>query len=249
MKSLIHHIHRLTQKVGYDFRRYSKENFVAVRRAHLLRRNEIDVVVDVGAHTGTFGTELREEGYGRRIVSLEPLADSFARLQRTAAGDRLWHCENLALGDNDSCMMINVSGRSSSSSLLGIAHAHVDAMKDTAYVRQEKIRVARLDSLRDQLFTQSEHLYLKIDVQGFEKHVLSGAQATLAQVRCLELEMSLVPLYESGPLYREIIEDVDRLGFDLVSLENVFIAPDTGHVLQVDGIFERRKQHSGGLPA
>lgn len=39
----------------------------------LLKREEIDAVLDVGGHRGAYGHRLRELGYGGRIVSFEPL--------------------------------------------------------------------------------------------------------------------------------------------------------------------------------
>jgi hypothetical protein len=32
----------------------------------------------------------------------------------------------------------------------------------------------------------------------------------------------------------------DRLGYDLVAVENKFVEPETGRVLQINGLFRRR---------
>lgn len=51
--------------------------------------------------------------------------------------------------------------------------------------------------------------------------------------------LSLVPLYREGPLYREVIEYVAGRGFQLVSIEGITEEPETGHMLQLDGVFVR----------
>jgi hypothetical protein len=53
----------------------------------------------------------------------------------------------------------------------------------------------------------------------------------------IQLEMSLVPLYENEMLFFEMTKYLNDKGFQLYSLENGFSNPDTGQLLQVDGIF------------
>ena len=52
----------------------------------------------------------------------------------------------------------------------------------------------------------------------------------------IQLEMSLLPLYESAPSYREILDAMERRGFRLVGIEPGFASP-TGALLQADGLF------------
>ncbi|HSU27024.1 MAG TPA: hypothetical protein VLJ68_01505, partial [Chitinophagaceae bacterium] len=53
----------------------------------------------------------------------------------------------------------------------------------------------------------------------------------------IQLEMSIVPLYENEMLYVDMIDHLARKGFQLYSLENGFSNPETGKLLQVDGVF------------
>ena len=78
---------------------------------------------------------------------------------------------------------------------------------------------------------------LKIDVQGFEKKVLAGAEASLQKIKIIQLEMSLVPLYQNEWLFHEVLEYLTQKGFQLYSLENGFFNKETGQLLQADGIF------------
>jgi FkbM family methyltransferase len=74
----------------------------------LLRRAGLDVVrYDP---TTFFASELREAGYGGRIVSFEPGPAAFARLESRNSGDSLWSCHRLVLGNRDDTATLNVSG-------------------------------------------------------------------------------------------------------------------------------------------
>jgi len=231
--------HRLFQYSGFDFLRYNPQNFACLRRAKMLQAQNIDLVLDIGSNEGTYPLKLRECEYKGRIISFEPLPCSFSILRLSVAKDPLWSCENLAVGDEDGTIEMNVSGHRTSSSILPISEAHLRAMPSSLTVRKEKVGIVRLDSLLGKMFGRNENIYLKIDVQGFERHVLEGARETLKQTRAIELELSLVPMYEGGAGMNEMLDYLTGIGFDLASLEPVFFDPKTGNLLQTDGIFVR----------
>ena len=210
---------------------------MSLRRAKILHSQEVDLVLDIGASEGTYALKLRESGYSGRIISFEPLSQSFSFLQRHSESDPLWNCENLAIGDSDSTIEINVSRHKTSSSILPITQKHVNAMPSSAFIAKEEVRVVRLDSLFNSIIKPKDHIYLKADVQGYEKHVLQGAIQTLKQIRVIELELSLIQLYEGSLILSEMLEYIDKLDYELVSIEHVFSDPKTGHMLQADGIF------------
>ncbi|MBC7633672.1 FkbM family methyltransferase, partial [Aeromicrobium sp.] len=98
---------------GFEVRRHS-----AARRQSVLAKQEVDLVLDVGASTGGYGTSLRSFGYTGQIVSFEPLAAAFAELSATVASDPLWTARNTALGAEPGEATINIASNSASSSLL-----------------------------------------------------------------------------------------------------------------------------------
>ena len=78
----------------------------------------------------------------------------------------------------------------------------------------------------------------KIDVQGYEQPVLQGAQQLFAILRGVEIEMSIVPLYENQQwLFDHILRDMHAAGFQLMSLSPAFTDLSTGQQLQLNGIF------------
>ena len=235
--------HSVFRACGYDFMRYIPENFISLRRMMILKTQSINLFLDVGASEGTYALQLRQLGYEGSILSFEPLSGSFAVLKQRTDRDLLWNCENLALGDSNEMIEINVSGHKTSSSILPISEIHISAMSSSGYVDLEKVRVARLDSLKSNMIKRDAVIYLKVDVQGFEKQVLDGARETLKQTRVIELELSLAPMYIGGAEFMEMIKYLTQLEFKMVSIEPVFTDPNTGQILQVDGIFVKEEEN------
>ncbi len=234
--------------VGGVFRRFGFElvpaagdERIAVRRLKLLRDRHLALVIDGGANTGQYARVLRAGGYTGRIVSFEPLAGPFAELSRRAASDPAWEVRQLGLGDADGASELNVAGNALSSSLLPMSDLHVAAAPESAYVGTERVHVARLDSLRDGLGWPKGGAYLKLDLQGFEGHALQGARETLSHVEAVESELSLEPLYRGQALLVDVVSRLERDGFDLVALEPAFSDPRSGKLLQLDGLFVRRR--------
>lgn len=233
------------RKFGYDVVRYvetpGSANF---RRLNAIQTNQVDLVLDVGASEGFFGTKLRKSGYKGRIISFEPLDTSYKNLLKATESDEFWKPVNTAIGNYDGEVMINISGRETSSSILPMLSSHTDVAPDSFYVDNKKVFIKRLDSLLNNVIAQGNHLYLKIDVQGYERNVLEGAVETLKRTEVIEVEVSMVPLYEGSILFREMLNTLDNLGFILISWDDVLVDPKTGFVLQSDCIFMRKSIQS-----
>jgi len=222
------------RRLGIDVVRYAPRNYPHLRRPLLLVAEGIDVVLDVGANDGSWAGELRAGGYSGRIVSFEPLAQSFAALDRTAD----WEVHRLALGDRSGRTRLHVAANRQSSSLLPMADRHVRAAPESAVVGTEEVEVARLDDLG--VVQSGDRVYLKLDVQGAELDVLRGAALTLAAVRIVEAELSAVELYAGQALLGEVTEHLRLAGLDLIGLEPSFRDRVTGDLLQANGFFRRR---------
>ena len=116
--------------------------------------------------------------------------------------------------------------------------SHREAEPSVGIIGTETIRVERLDDAVAEILRPDDVVYLKIDTQGFERHVLAGGPDTLARAAGLQLELSFVSLYEGGMLANEAISLAYDAGFHLEVIEQGWAAP-TGQMLQADGIFFR----------
>lgn len=230
---------RTLRKCGLDVRAYLPSSDDVGRRVRLITSRGVDLVLDVGAAHGRYGRELRERGYAGRIVSFEPMSRPFAQLEGQSADDPRWSCVKTALGSSDGETEINVAGNSDSSSILEMAERHRLTAPGSAYVATETVRVRSLDSIWDELADGAERPFLKLDVQGYELEVLRGAAATLPKLAGVQAELSLVPLYEGAPLFGEVIAHLEDCGMRLAGLEPGFHDPETGELLQADGLFVR----------
>ena len=209
-------------------------------KRQLLETNKIDTVLDVGANSGQFGQFVRDElGYKERIISFEPLRTAFELLQTCAREDQQWDVFNYALGEFETERTINISANSVSSSMLRMLPAHSNSDPGSAYIGRETVEVISLDSIFPDLCAPTNRIFLKIDTQGFESRVLAGAQRSLAKIDLVQMEMSLIPLYEGEQVLSEMCSLMEEKGYHLFSIETGFSNPETGQVLQVDGIFCR----------
>jgi FkbM family methyltransferase len=222
---------------GFDVSLSRLSRTTPAQRVRFMNDAAITVVLDVGAHIGDYASTLRRFGYKGRIESFEPLARAHAELSSRAAGDPLWTCHRLALGDRSGTLTLHVAGNEVSSSALDMLPRHVQGDPGSSYVGSERVTVRTLDELG--LTDASDRAYLKADVQGFEQRVLAGAGRTLESVRLLEVELSLVKLYEAGPLLAEMLEYLKDLHFEPIWFERAFGDAGTGRLLQIDGIFAR----------
>ncbi|WP_433029563.1 FkbM family methyltransferase [Actinomycetospora sp. CA-053990] len=222
---------------GYDLSLTRLSKSTPARRARFVADAGVTVLVDVGAHVGTYALDARRGGYPGRIESFEPLRDPYEILEARAKDDPLWHCHRLALGDRSGTLTMHVAGNEVSSSALAMLPRHLEGDPRSAYVRSEQVETARLDNVL--IPRPSEVLGIKLDVQGYERRVLDGATVALGHAALLELELSLVRLYEGSPLAAEMIQYLAGLGFEPIWFDPAFYDERSGRMLQVDAIFAR----------
>lgn len=231
------------RNAGWDIKRFDPRSSAAAQLARQLFVHQIDVVIDVGANTGQFALELRNAGFPGRIVSFEPSSAAHSTLTERARRDANWMvAPRMALGDRNGTIALNLAGNSASSSVLPMLPSHVRAAPESRYVGSETADVRTLDRVGVEYTTGGERIFLKLDVQGFEYQVLQGAGRFLQAVAGIQLELSLVPLYDGEHLFRPMLRDLEDGGFDLWSMVPGFVDPATGRLLQLDAIFFRKER-------
>ena len=160
----------LLQRVGFDVVRYLSLNTVFCAHG-------INVVFDVGANVGQYGSKLRRLGYRGRIVSFEPQRMPFEDLSRLAARDPDWTAVQLGLGSADDQKEMNIYDGTVLGSMLTLDQTAYDF--HVRKVGTETIQIRTVDGILDQYAKPEDRVFLKIDTQGFEKEILRGAARSL----------------------------------------------------------------------
>src|SRR6185436_10798665 len=195
---------------GYSLHDLRKNNdlrvFLPGHLRDILTKLQINCVIDVGANVGQYGLMLRRIGYQGRIVSIEPTRESFETLSETAEDDPDWMTLNTACGNQDGTMSINIFAESHINSLLHPS-PNIAALASRPIQRTDTVTVKRLESIMgDALIGIDEpHVFLKTDTQGFDLDVLRGVGELINQVKGLQSEISVIPLYVGAPDYLEFL--------------------------------------------
>jgi FkbM family methyltransferase len=237
--SLVFNIKKVIRFFKIDIKKYP--DLDKRRRKKLYAHYKIDKILDVGANNGQYAELMFSLGYKGEIISFEPVKSVFSALEKKSKKRDNWEVLNCGLGDKNEVLDINISENTFSSSVLNITSSHVKGAPESRYSHKEKIEIKTLDSIYDELVLEGETVLLKMDVQGYEKNVLIGALESIKKIEGIQIEMSLEELYKGEMLLPEAIKLLNSYGFDLFSLENEFHDEETGKLLQVDGIFFKRK--------
>lgn len=239
MIGIVNTIRKAVRRSGWDIIRYVPGGHPLARREMILQQYGINVVFDVGANIGEYGKELRDINYRGKILSFEPLIAAYEKLVIAANKDDQWDVYNYALGDIIGKVKINIAGNSYSSSIMDMLPTHLHFAPDSKYVGEQITDIKTIDSIFPTICHHGDGVYLKIDTQGFEKKVLDGAINSLPRIDTIQIEISLIPLYQEGPLFDEMYGYLTSLGYSIISLAPAFTDEKSGRMLQVDAIFHR----------
>lgn len=196
---------------GYETKQ-SDRLFSMIKAVHDIRGKRY--FLDVGAHWGLYSLLAHQSGWFDHIIAFEP--DPLNRAQLHAQ-----------LFLNDLANQIEVRGVALSDStgsadfLRSQAHSLGNrggvGLKERTRNDDPSTVVVPIDKLDNQLRIRGDVVFMKVDVEGHERHVLAGAEALLAhnqvvlQVECFEPDRTL----NLGILERLGYRKLDEIGPDL----------------------------------
>lgn len=196
-------------------------------------------VIDAGANVGQFSRAILQTFRGSHVYGFEPLLGAYNKLIENFREDPRARFTRCALGSEPGSAVLNVNSFSQSSSLMPLSENHKDAFPTAEEVGQESIEVARLDDMVDAA-SLDKPILLKIDVQGFELQVLEGANATLAHVDYVLVEVGLVPLYVGEPSFRAVMNFLENAGLTFIAPISTLRDEKKKITIQMDALFARR---------
>lgn len=203
-----------------------------------------DIIFDVGAADGT--PELIISFPSVRTILIEPLEEFKSALQY------------LANTSSNIQYILAAAGERSGTALI---HVHPDLYGSSIYLEQEADEVNGLERqvpmvTLDELWIQNHFdgtCLLKLDVQGAELDVLSGAASVLEHTEYIIIEATLFQIYDNQITFFDLIQSMNKYGF--VPYE--FIEPKyrllDNAMHQIDVVFVRnnslfRQDHTYASP-
>jgi len=189
---------------------YEKSEIAFMQRVCKPGHVMIDVGANVGLYTAIAGVALGPTG---RIIALEPDPESFQFLEQTVHANGLTNAQTIqaAASDLNGTAKLYICSENRGDNRLyqnGFAERAID------------ISVLRLD---DYLAAEGVNTVdiVKIDVQGFEGHVIAGLEQTILRSPRLIMLMELCPcdLRAAGTPPLALLQRITRLGLTLYGLK------------------------------
>lgn len=190
------------------------------QRNYFLNALEIDLAIDVGANIGQWASDFRRCRPDSYILSFEPDLRCKIELETAASLDDKWSLNFIALGSSDSVSEMNLWDMEGGSSSLVPLNEFGEGFTGwkNADMNIIKVPVRKLESIMEEGQLKKSSSVLKIDVQGYEMEVLTGAEKILRDFKVIEIELPLIELYSGSLSSGSIILYLEAKGFALVAL-------------------------------
>ncbi|MBL6764906.1 MAG: FkbM family methyltransferase [Verrucomicrobiae bacterium] len=202
---------------------------------------QICTVFDVGANTGEFASWTAKCLPEASIHAFEPLTVCHERLRAAAARHPGMSVHTCALGDRAGMTEMFQNDYSPSSSLLPMEDRHRELWPKTAGDKAVEVEVRTLDDVVAETKAAGP-AFLKLDVQGFEMHVLRGAEKALAnEVAIVMCETLFEGLYEGQAEFLEMLRFLDERGFRFLEFADERRLGENGRLIYADAVFVRRE--------
>ena len=143
---------------------------VEVDLQRLTKSEPIQTIFDVGGNFGQSAIRFSQAFPKARIFTFEPVPESFRKLKSNILGKERLEAYNHGFGDVPGCFEIQIQPNSGANTLIGSRSPHGSV----------KIQLETVDAFAKEKEIDSIDL-LKIDVEGYELHVLRGASGLLAR--------------------------------------------------------------------
>ncbi len=224
---------RLDLTEGIDFSIYLLGAFEPVTVAACARLIKPgDVVLDIGANVGALTLPMaRMAGEGGKVYAFEPTDFAFAKLTANLALNPDLKARVVAaqtmLTDTDAAVTEAIYSSWPLESDKRLHDKHGGAAKSTAGAKPQKLDVALNAAPRVD--------FIKLDVDGFECHVLGGARETLRKHRpTILMELAPYCLVERNRSLVELLGILQGAGYRLFHLDGTTPVVDTSYRLIED---------------
>lgn len=197
---------------------------------------EASGILDIGAYQGGFGVLARSVFKDAHICMIDPLTANAEQLKTIA--DHIGNAEYrmALLGEYNQQVQFHTIDVEK--------HPEFNATGSSKYKENNEYPFETITMEQvtlDDLLANDTHKYdlLKMDVQGAELDVLTGASNRLKDVEVILMEISLLNYNEGAPLLHDVLSKMYEFGFVLFDIAEEHRIGVQQNLFQVDGIFLR----------
>jgi FkbM family methyltransferase len=196
------------------------------------------LVIDVGANVGQFGVAAADRFKPAHVICFEPNPEAARILRRNVQSIRAISVREMGIGGTPGSLMLRVNAHSHSSSFRPLTGKHLSAFPFATELNSIEVPVSTLDDEFPSIVDISQGL-LKLDVQGFEREVLMGAENVLLEIKWVVMEVSFEPLYEGEWIFEEARQFMQSRGFRFERPVGFLTEKAHGQIVQMDALFSR----------
>lgn len=202
---------------------------------------QFGAVIDVGANSKQFAKAMRPRSPAAEFHCFEPMPKAFELLSTWPASEQRVTALNLALGEVQGSLEMNVHvNYDTPSSLLATTADLAIAYPEPIAQSKLTVKVQPLNDVVERLIPPiSGDILLKIDVQRYEAQVLRGASKMLGKVRTCILKVSVDELYVGQGSFTELVSILGAAGLQYSGNFDQICGID-GYVISLDAVIGRR---------
>lgn len=199
---------------------------------------DYDLILDVGGNIGEVAEAMYNYWPDARLVSFEPIPGA-AEANRLRAAGR-WDVITTAIGEraSDAEPLWFCANQHTASTMQqpGTARRKLYGIRDVH--EQVSVQVQPLDAFLS-LSEGRERILVKVDVEGYEAHVLRGARRYLPRATTVVCEVQQDPtIFLGSPSPAWVDRELQAYGLVLHGVAGVELSP-AGRVVQWDGVWTR----------
>jgi FkbM family methyltransferase len=187
------------------------------------------IIFDVGANVGQSTAAFRQAYPKARVFAFEPVRQSFDALSASCEGDANTRCFNLALGESQGRVTMEVSGSAVTNRIVTKPKGQAtttDVEISTGDAFCAAHRVARID-------------FLKIDAEGYDLKVCAGFSDMIGRqnIELIQVETGMNPDNVTHVPLQEFVEFFQSSGYMLFRLYDQALHPRRPRLRRANAVF------------
>jgi len=227
---------------GYSFYKISRPRNESDILSFQIKTINPDIFIDCGANKGGYYQIIKDSGFNKKIILLEPNLNLVSKyLQPIAINNKNVKIYNIGTGDKNCKKNFNITDDKNSdlSSFREKTKFFDQRFFKTKIKNKELISIKRLDDLlKENKINKNNKIFLKVDTQGFDMETLIGLGNTIKQVYLIKIELSVIHLYKKSQKHWEVLSYLKKNSFEPIYFLNGQ-RDKLGRLIEYDGYFLR----------